>query len=62
VHARAATTDNEKRMGLRSMQERVALLNGKMKLQSIPGQGTKVFIKLPFTEKKSGAQENHLNR
>jgi signal transduction histidine kinase len=62
VQARAAAAVQEKRMGLRSMQERVTLLNGKMKLQSKPGQGTKVFIKLPFAEKKSGAQENHLNR
>jgi len=62
VQARAAATDPEKRMGLRSMQERVALLNGEMKLQSKPGRGTKVTIKLPFGEKKSGDQENHLNR
>jgi PAS domain S-box-containing protein len=62
VHARAAAAVQEKRMGLRSMQERVTLLNGKMKLQSKPGQGTKVFIKLPFAEKKRGAKENHLNR
>jgi PAS domain S-box-containing protein len=62
VQARAAAADHEKRMGLRSMQERVTLLNGKMKLQSKPGQGTKVTIKLPFEEKESGAQENHLNR
>ena len=62
VQARAAAAVQEKRMGLRSMQERVTLLNGKMKLQSKPEQGTKVFIKLPFAEKKSGTQENHLNR
>jgi PAS domain S-box-containing protein len=62
VQARAAAADQEKRMGLRSMQERVTLLNGEMKLQSKPGQGTKVFIKLPFAEKKSGTKENHLNR
>ena len=62
VHARTAAAVQEKRMGLRSMQERVTLLNGKMKLQSKPGQGTKVFIKLPFAEKKSGTQENHLDR
>ena len=62
VQARAAAAVQEKRMGLRSMQERVTLLNGKMKLQSKPEQGTKVFIRLPFAEKKSGAQENHLNR
>ena len=62
VQARAAAADHEKRMGLRSMQERVALLNGEMKLQSKLGRGTKVTIKLPFGEKKSGTQENYLNR
>ena len=62
VQARAAAADHEKRMGLRSMQERVTLLNGVMKLQSKPGQGTKVTIKLPFVKEKNGAQENHLNR
>jgi PAS domain S-box-containing protein len=62
VDARAAAAGQEKRMGLRSMQERVSLLNGEMKLQSKPGRGTKVFIKLPFAEKKRGTKENHLNR
>ncbi len=62
VQRRAATAGQEKRMGLRSMQERVKLLNGQMKLQSKPGRGTKVSIKLPIVEKKNGAQENHLNR
>jgi hypothetical protein len=33
-----------------------------MKLQSKPGQGTKISIKLPFAEIKSGTKENHLNR
>jgi signal transduction histidine kinase len=59
---RAVASGQEKRMGLRSMQERVKLMNGEMKLQSKPGQGTKVSIKLPIVEKKSGAKENHLNR
>ena len=62
VKARAAAAGQEKRMGLRSMQERATLLNGKMNLQSKPGRGTKVIIKLPFEEKKSGGKENHLNR
>jgi PAS domain S-box-containing protein len=53
VQARSAAIGQEKRMGLRSMQERATLLNGEMKLQSKPGQGTKVFIKLPFAEKKT---------
>jgi len=62
VQKRAAAAGQEKRMGLRSMHERVKLLNGQMKLQSKPGRGTKVSIKLPIVEKKSGAKENHLNR
>ena len=62
VQAREAAAVHEKRMGLRSMQERVTLLNGEMKLQSKPGRGTKVFIKLPFVEKKSDTKENHFNR
>jgi signal transduction histidine kinase len=55
VKAWAAVTGREKRMGLRSMQERVTLMNGKLKLQSKPGQGTKVTIKLPFVKEKNGA-------
>jgi PAS domain S-box-containing protein len=62
VQKRAAAAGQEKRMGLRSMQERVKLLNGQINLQSKPGQGTKVSIKLPIVEKKNGAKENHLNR
>ena len=53
VDARAAATGQEKRMGLRSMQERVTLMNGELKLQSKPGQGTKVSITLPFSRKKN---------
>jgi len=62
VQKRAAAAGQEKRIGLRSMQERVKLLNGQMKLQSKLGQGTKVSIKLPIVEKNDGTQENHLNR
>jgi len=62
VQQRAAVKKDEKRMGLRSMQERVNLMNGEMKLQSKPGQGTKVAIKVPLEEKKDSGQENHLDR
>ncbi len=62
LQARAAAAGQEKRMGLRSMQERVTLLNGEMKLQSKPGQGTKISIKLPCVEKNSDKKEKHLNR
>jgi signal transduction histidine kinase len=42
----------EKSMCLRSMQERTALLEGKMKVQSKPGKGTKISIEIPSTGRK----------
>lgn len=44
----------EKRMGLRSMEERVALLSGKMKMQSFPGAGTRIHIQVPMRMRKTG--------
>ena len=40
----------EKRMGLRSMKERVNFLHGSIKIKSHPGKGTKIFIKIPRRE------------
>jgi PAS domain S-box-containing protein len=45
------TAMTEKRMGLRSMEERVNLLQGKMRIQSRPMQGTRIFIEVPYKEK-----------
>jgi signal transduction histidine kinase len=42
----------EKRVGLRSIQERTALLEGKMKVQSKPGKGTKISIEVSSTGRK----------
>ena len=50
---RLVAAQNEKRMGLRSMEERASLLNGAMTLKSRPGKGTKVLIEVPYEEKKS---------
>jgi PAS domain S-box-containing protein len=55
VEKRMATKTTEKRMGLRSMEERANLLGGKMTLQSRPGQGTKIFIEIPLKEEKDGS-------
>jgi signal transduction histidine kinase len=49
VEKRAREIDSEKRMGLRSLQERTDLLGGVMIVASKPGQGTKILIKLPYT-------------
>jgi two-component system NarL family sensor kinase len=48
VKARELASGDEKRMGLRSMKERVNLLGGQMTIQSNPMQGTKIYIKIPF--------------
>jgi signal transduction histidine kinase len=48
VEKREREIDSEKRMGLRSLQERTHLLGGVMIVTSQPGQGTKILIKLPY--------------
>ena len=52
VQRRLTKLTKEKRMGLRSMEERVRLLQGKMEFQSKPMQGTKIYIKFPYKVKK----------
>ncbi len=47
VEKRAREIDSEKRMGLRSLQERTDLLGGTMIVRSQPAQGTKILIKVP---------------
>ncbi len=48
VEERLANMTKERRMGLRSMEERVKLLKGEMVVQSKPMQGTKIYIKFPY--------------
>lgn len=47
VEKRAREIDSEKRMGLRSLQERTELLGGTMIVASTPGKGTRILIRLP---------------
>ncbi len=47
---RLIAADKEKRMGIRSMKERVEILEGKMIIESIPGTGTKILIEIPYKE------------
>lgn len=51
VEKRLVAALNEKRMGLRSMEERVSLLKGKMRIQSRPMQGTKILIEVSYNQK-----------
>lgn len=48
VMAQELLSSTTKRMGIRSMQERVNLLQGQMTIQSQPMKGTKIFIKIPL--------------
>jgi PAS domain S-box-containing protein len=52
VKNRLARSLKEKRMGLSSMEERVSLLGGSMKISSRPSKGTKIFIEVPCGVKK----------
>jgi PAS domain S-box-containing protein len=47
---RVAKTSSEKRMGLSSMEQRVDLLLGRINIESSPGKGTKVVIKIPYKD------------
>ena len=51
---RLVAASNEKRMGLRSMEERVSLLRGKMRINSRPTEGTKIFIEVPSKGQNRG--------
>ncbi len=41
-------TEREEHIGLRGMRERVALLEGKFDLESHPGKGTRITVKVPI--------------
>lgn len=62
VERRLEAATNEKRMGLRSMEERTFLLGGKMTVESLPLKGTKILIKIPQKKGKNGAKENDTGR
>jgi signal transduction histidine kinase len=55
VQKRLTAIVKEKRMGIRSMEERVKLLKGNIEIQSKPDQGTKISIKFPYKGKKHGS-------
>jgi len=51
VEGRLLKASSEKRMGLGSMEERVSLLNGDLRIRSRLLQGTKIRIEIPLREK-----------
>ena len=51
VRERLASAAEKKRMGLSSMEQRVAFLKGEIKIESRPTKGTKISIEIPYEEK-----------
>ncbi len=61
VKRQLAEAADENKMGLRNMEERVFLLNGKMSVQSTPGEGTTILIEIPHGKDPIPAGENDFN-
>ncbi|MBU1001103.1 MAG: PAS domain S-box protein [Proteobacteria bacterium] len=51
IPLRRAEAVNDRRMGLQSMEERAKLLDGEFSISSVPGKGTRIFVKVPYKEK-----------
>ena len=56
VKKRRDAAIDEKRMGLRSMEERVHLLRGEMTIRSKPEEGTIILVKFPYAENESESE------
>lgn len=50
LEAAMLISTREKRMGLGSMRERVALMDGELKIESQVNRGTKVYAQIPYRE------------
>jgi two-component system NarL family sensor kinase len=61
VEGRLLRALDEKRMGLQDMEQRSNLLNGKLRIQSRMGEGTKILIEIPYKEKRVGSEKKHPN-
>jgi len=59
VNDRLASAVKEKRLGLRSMEERVCLLDGAMRIRSRAMKGTKILVEVPHKAKKNVAKQKH---
>jgi len=59
VNDRLASAVKEKRLGLRTMEERVCLLDGAIRIQSRAMEGTRIFIEVPNKGLKNVAKQKH---
>jgi PAS domain S-box-containing protein len=58
VDAVLAAPEKARRLGLRGMRERVALLGGELQIESAPGIGTTLFVRLPDPAQGSPSSES----
>lgn len=56
VDALQATPSVDRRMGLLGMQERAALVGGTLHIESAPGMGTTVYLRIPFVSDEQGGR------
>jgi PAS domain S-box-containing protein len=62
VKSRLISAQDEKRMGLRSIEGRVSLLGGELNIKSRLTEGTSIVIKFPYKDIIDDRKENHLDR
>ena len=55
---RVLHTNNNKRLGLLGMRERVEMVNGNFTIESAPGKGTTIRVQIPFGSRRARAAEN----
>jgi PAS domain S-box-containing protein len=56
VDAVLASPEKSRRLGVRGMRERVALLGGELQIESAPGAGTTLFVRLPDASDGAGGR------
>ncbi len=61
VKDRMVQAMEEKRMGLRNMEERASLLQGQMTIHSRTKIGTIISIKFPYEENRDDSKKDHIN-
>ncbi len=61
VEGRLPRASKEKRMGLASMEERVSLLNGNLRIQSRLMEGTKILVEIPYKEQRSDHKKKRID-
>lgn len=54
IDALQAKPPEERRMGLLGMEERAALVGGTLHIESAPGMGTTVYLRIPFVSDENG--------